>query len=101
VEVQGQQPFSSVLSHNSASSVIHFLALQPQSLWPIGKQENDPALSPQARGWSAFADHECVREGAMSAGWKSLPHGVTPCVAEDNCVAQSKVESNRKRTASP
>src|SRR5262249_3854468 len=45
--------------------------------------------------------HECDREDAWSAGCKSPSHGVTPCVAEGNCVAESEVESNRKRTDSP
>ena len=44
---------------------------------------------------------ECDREDAWSAGCKSPSHGVTPCVAEGNCVAESEVESNRKRTDSP
>ena len=46
-------------------------------------------------------EHECDREDAWSAGCKSPSHGVTPCVAEGNCVAESEVESNRKRTDSP
>jgi len=51
----------------------------------------------------ARAEHEreCDREDAWSAGCKSPSHGVTPCVAEGNCVAESEVESNRKRTDSP
>ena len=49
----------------------------------------------------AFPTPICVREDALSAGCKSLPQAVTPCVDEGNCVAQSGVESNRRRKDSP
>jgi hypothetical protein len=31
--------------------------------------------------------HECVREDALSAGWKSPPRAVTACEVESNCAA--------------
>src|SRR6266481_5382757 len=49
----------------------------------------------------AKRDHECVREDALSAEWKSPSYAVMAYAAEGNCVAQSEVESNRKRTDSP
>jgi hypothetical protein len=43
--MQGKRPvFSSVISIISAASVLHFLTLQPQSVWPTGKQKK-PLLS--------------------------------------------------------
>jgi hypothetical protein len=46
VSMQGKRPvFSSVISMISAASVLHFLPLQPQSVWPTGKQKKPPLLA--------------------------------------------------------
>src|SRR5258708_6605638 len=64
VGVRGQRPFFSVISMMSAASVLDFLGLQPQNMWPIGWQKKDPARGRQTRGWSACADHDGRGSGA-------------------------------------
>ena len=39
------------------------------------------SMGPRLRG------DECVREDALSAGWKSPPQAVTACEVESNCAA--------------
>ena len=57
-----------------------------------GLAGNRPAESDSSCGVerpidSRFRGHECVREDALSAWWKSTRCGVTTHVAESNCVA--------------
>ena len=53
-------------------------------IWPQTKPEYWAGTPDKRQG--AFRG-ECVREDALSAGWKSLPQAVTACEVESNCAA--------------
>ena len=55
--------------------------------WKLNHTILHEAVAPAGPQSARMGVPGCVREDALSAGWKSLPHEVTSCVVESNCVA--------------